>query len=44
MKTPTIKMIYYAPIPFNNTCICFDCVRARGWLDRHDNLLNDVEL
>ena len=40
-------MVYFAPVavePFPATCICFDCVKARGWLDRDDNLKPGVTL
>jgi hypothetical protein len=40
-------IVYFAPVsvaPFPATCICFDCVKARGWLDIDGNLRAGVVL
>ena len=38
-------MVFFAPInvePYS--CICFDCVKARNWLDTDGNLKEGVKL
>lgn len=40
-------IVYFAPVavaPFPATCICFDCVKARGWLDMDGNLRAGIAL
>jgi len=39
--------VYFAPVsvaPFPATCICFDCVKARGWTGSDGDLKEEVTL
>lgn len=39
--------VFFAPVnvaPIPATCICFDCIAKRGWLDSDGNLKKDVQL
>ena len=38
--------VYFAPVVVSEsgTCICFNCAKARNWLDPHGNLRPDVQL
>lgn len=40
--------VFLAPVLLpgaaEGTCICLPCARARGWLDRDDNLKPGIEL
>jgi hypothetical protein len=38
-------LVFFAPInvePYS--CICFDCAKARGWINQDGNIKDGVEL
>ena len=39
-------LVYFAPVVVSEsgTCICFNCAKARNWLDPDGNLRADVHL
>ena len=39
-------IVYFAPVTLDGsgTCLCFECVKARGWIDRNGNLKSGIEL
>ena len=39
-------VVYFAPVTVDGkgTCICFDCAKARNWLDQNGDLLPGIEL
>ena len=39
-------MVYFAPVTYKGkgTCICFNCVKSRGWLTPDGDLKPDIEL
>ena len=47
-KCETVNpVVFFAPVnvaPFPATCICFDCAKARQWVDQNGDLKKDVTL
>lgn len=39
-------LVYFAPVTIEakGTCVCFDCAKARQWLDANGDLRPDIQL